>query len=326
MRFLIYGEDNFRSRRRLASVRSQFAAQRDPSGLNSVVLRAADAAWPRVSEALFASPFLAEKKLVILEHFLSAAKAELQTNLVEALTRLPETTNAVFFEEAGAAKLRRSPLFADLAKEKFSLEFPALDVGAAGQLIREECQAAGVGIEPRAAQDLIALVGVDSWSLCQEIAKLAAYVQARGAASIAPADVHELVSEAQADAFFVFLDACVSGRDRLALAALEKLFLSGMAEMQIVTLLEKHFRLLIAARDQLDRGLNDSGALASACGAHPFVAGKALVAARRFDLRTLADRHADLVEIERSLKTGGGKARALLDIFAVRLSSTCAAG
>jgi len=259
----------------------------------------------------------------VLENFLSAAKPEIQANLVEALAKLPETTNAVFFEEAGAGKLRRSPLFAELAKEKFSLEFPALDVAGAGRLVREECKTAGVGIEPRAAQDLVALVGADPWSLCQEIAKLAAYVLARGSASIKPADVAELVSEAQADAFFVFLDACVAGRERPALAALEKLFLAGMAEMQIVTLLERHFRLLIAARDQLDHGLNDSEALAADCGAHPFVAGKALAAARRFDLRSLADRHADLIAIERSLKTSGGKARALLDIFAVKLSSAC---
>ena len=324
MRFIIYGEDNFRSRRRLAAVRSQFAAQRDPAGLNSAVLRAVEANWPQVSEALFSSPFLAEKKLVVLENFLSAAKPELQTQLAEALEKLPETTNAVFFEEAGAGKFRRSPLFAALAKEKFSLEFPALDAAAAGRLVREEVQAAGVGMEIRAVQDLIGLVGVDSWSLCQEVAKLSAYALARGAKAVTPADVAELVSEAQADAFFVFLDACVAGRERLALAALEKLFLSGMAEMQIVTLLEKHFRLLIAARDQLDRGLNDSAALAADCGAHPFVAGKALAAARRFDLRSLADRHADLVDIERFLKTGGGKARALFDIFAVRLSASCA--
>src|SRR5512142_2878911 len=101
MFFLLYGEDTYRSKKRLAAMRERFSATRDATGLNASVLRAKDADVDAVCEALFSSPFLAEKKLVILDGFLRSPAAD-QERIKDALARKPESTNAIFFEDVGA--------------------------------------------------------------------------------------------------------------------------------------------------------------------------------------------------------------------------------
>lgn len=322
MLFLIYGEDNFRSRQQLAAARTKFRAAQDPSGLNVIGLRAADSDASRATEAIFSSPFLAEKKLVVLEGFCGRPVEE-QRQLVEALGRQPESTVVIAYEEAGAAELKSSPLFELFVKQKYTVECGALTPATAGKFLKAETAALGVTLEPRAATSLVALVGLDAWRLHQELEKLAAYAQAQGQQAITAARVDELVSGGQEEPIFAFLDACVEGRDRQAVVALEKLFGAGVAELQVVAMLQKQFRLLVAARDAWDRGERDAASLAKKLGTHPFPAQKAMVLARRFTPDFLRQRHGELIAIERDLKTGAGRPRVLLDVFATRLAAAC---
>src|SRR6188474_1509189 len=145
MYFLIHGEDGFRARKTLAAMREQFTAKRDATGLNTVVLRYPGADISDAAEAIFASPFLAEKKMVVLEGFLAASDAD-QKTLAEALARKPESTVAVFFENEGADAFKKAALYALLAGQKFSVECATL---AGPQLLRfviDECAAAGTAI------------------------------------------------------------------------------------------------------------------------------------------------------------------------------------
>ncbi|MDD5252259.1 MAG: DNA polymerase III subunit delta [Patescibacteria group bacterium] len=323
MRFLIYGEDDFRARRTLAAARAQFLKTRDPSGLNVATLRAASCDLAEAEQALFAAPFLAERRLTILDGFLSAWPKEQQEHLAEMAGRLPETTAAIFFEAAGAGELGRSPLFQGLAAEKFSVECPALNPATAQQFACDEAASAGMPMSPAAARTLVTAVGTDAWRLHGEAAKLAAYVAGCGRKEISEGDVRETVTPAQEEPIFAFLDHCAAGRGQAAAGALERLFESGMAESQAVAMLLKHFRLLACAADLREAGLGREE-LAGKLGVHPYAAGKALQLAGRFSPETLADRYRELVSIDRDLKTGGGSAKPRLVIFAARLGGTCA--
>jgi len=323
MYFLIYGEDNFRARKTLAAMRAKFSAVRDAGGMNMATFKAGEAGPDEVGAAVFASPFLADKKLVILEGFLSALPED-QQKLAEMMARKPASTSVIFFESAGAADLKKSPLFADLAGQKYSVECPELDARNVTAFIREECAAAGLGIEPRASQALLALVGFDSWRLHQELAKLCAYAAGSGKKAVSESMVADLVSGGQEESIFAFLDACTEGRQRQAVLALEGLFRSGVAELQIVSMLLRQFRLMISAHDFLSRGGRDAETLARKIGQHPFPVGKAMAVSRRFTFDFLRKRYRDLVAIDRSIKTGTAKPKVLLDIFAARLSAACA--
>jgi len=324
MYFLIYGEDDHRSRRTLAAARAKFFETRDRSGLNAAVLRAKDDGLDAAAEAIFASPFLAEKKLVVLEGYLRDLPPAEQEKLGGVIDRQPDSTVVIFYEDAGAAELRKSPLFDRLAKQKYSVECPALQAGEVARFIKAECAAAGMNIEPRAVQTLTALVGADAWRLHQETAKLCAYAAGLRQPAVTESMVGELVSGGQEEPVFAFLDACTEGRSGPALSALEKLFSAGVPELQITAMLLRHFRLMITARDYLERGGRDAETLARKLGQHPFPVGKALAAARRFSYEFLRECYGELVDIDRQAKTGLAKPRVLLDIFAARLTAACA--
>lgn len=313
MFFLVYGEDTFRSRRKLAALRERFSSTRDASGLNAVVLRAADAESDQVAGALFASPFLADRKLVILEGFLSAAKDD-QERMKELLGRKPESTVAIFYEDEGAEALAKSPLLPLLAGQKFTEEFVALTPMAAERFVAEECATASVGIRPAASRVLVTSVGADAWLLHQEVAKLSAFAAATGAKEITEAMVRDMVPTAREESIFPFLDACTDGRCADAAKMLEDLLEAGVAELQVVSMLTKHYRTLVAVHDLVARGERDKNAVARRLGIHPFPAGKAMNAVRNASAGALKKQYETLVEIERGFKTGT-KTRAPLGVF-----------
>lgn len=320
MRFLIYGEDTYRSRKKLAAIRERFSVTRDASGLNVATFRAGDASADQAAEAIFASPFLAEKKMVVLEGYLRAGAAE-QAKIGDALARKPESTVAVLFEAVGTEALAKSQLFAALKDEKFSEEFPALAPGAAERFVVEEVAAAGAKIDPKAARTLVALVGTDSCQLHEEVAKLSAFALGSKAAAITEEIVLSLVADGREAEIFAFLDACTEGRSRESARLLEKLLASGTTEIQLIAMLLKQYRAALAAQDLQTRGRADAQLLAKALGMHPFPAGKALAFAKRHDRAALERAYEQLVEMERAAKSGGPKPKVSLALFAAQVAA-----
>ena len=253
MFFLIYGEDRFRSREALSASQAKFRKDRDASGLNTVRLTANDG-LNRAEEELFASPFLAEKKLLILEDFCGLPKKD-QERLAETIGRKPETTVVIFFEEGGADKLAKSPLFGMLARQKYSREYPALSPLEASRFAVAAASENGVRFEAAALRRLMEAVGTDSWRIRQETAKLAAQALSQKRETIEAKDVEETVSGSREESVFAYIDACTDGHGQRAMAALEALLTAGEAEVQIVSLLQRHFRLMAMARDLMSRGL-----------------------------------------------------------------------
>lgn len=301
-------------------MRERFSATRDASGLNTAVLRVKEANTDRVAEALFSSPFLAERKMVVLEGFLSASVADQET-LVGMLGRKPESTVVVFYEAAGSADFAKSPLLPLLKEQKFTEEFAALSGVALERHVIEECAARGVTLAPRAARQLVAAVGADAWQLHEDVEKLCAYAKATGAPAVDEAMLSLLVTGAPEESIFALVDACTEGRGGVAAVMLERLLDSEASELQVVTMLGKHYRTLIAVADLVERGERDKDAVARRLGIHPFPASKAIAAVRRLSPVTLRARYAELLDIERGVKTGAAKPIALLGLFLARASA-----
>lgn len=311
---------------------------RDQSGMNVLVFRP-DQATAAV-EALRTAPFLADRKLIVLDGFLEAASA-VQQDMIGALAAKPESTVAVFFEDGSAEELAKSPLFDRLKEEKFTEEFLPLTGAAAEQFAAAEAAAFNATFGPQATRLLVELIGGDSWQIHLETSKLAAYAggvaagvggtssasqsvqnaDASAPALITEAMVRELVNDGREEPVFAFLDACTDGRSGEAMRLLERLFQGGTSQAQVVAMLTKHFRGALAARDLLERGHADPSLLARTIGLHPYVAGKAVAFARCHRLVVLQTRYERLVQMERALKSGGPETRVTLALFA----SECAA-
>jgi DNA polymerase III delta subunit len=314
MYFLLYGDDAFRSRKRLAAMRGRFSATRDATGLNVSSFRAKGADMDEVLSSFYASPFLAERKMLVLDGFLRAP-ADGQDRLKDALGKKPESTVVIFYEDAGAEDLAKSPLFSILKSQKFTEECAKLAGAALERFVTEECAAAGVTAVPKIIRALIAVVGDDTWQLHEEIQKVCAYAQATGSAAVTEEMLATLTPGAREESFFALIDACVEGRCGDAAVMLERMLDAGTSELQVVSMLEKQYRTMIAVADFMERGERDKNVIAKRLGIHPFPAGKAMVAVRRHSPADLRVRYDELLEIERQMKTSAAKPNALLGLW-----------
>jgi DNA polymerase-3 subunit delta len=320
MFFLLYGEDIYRSRRKLRLVREQFATKRDATGLNTAVFREGVGDLGAVLEGLYASPFLAEKKLIVLDGFLRAATAE-QQRLAEALGRKPASTIVVFYEDCGAKELEKSVLYPLLLQQQFTEDF-ALPVGRdLAKHIQDECRSYDCMIEPKAVEYLVAAVGGDTWQLHEEIHKVCAFSRGRGQPVVTAETVKNFVPARHDDSIFALVDACSGRNAGAAVLLIERLVAEGVAELQIVSMLLKQFKNLIACRELVDRGETDKFQVAKALGIHHFPAGKAILMCRKWRPEALRDSYQRILEIDRRLKTGYAKPKLLLQLFAASSQS-----
>lgn len=318
MYFLLYGEDTYRSTKRLAHHRERFLGTRDPSGLNAVAFEAKRDGLDPLREAMLTVPFLADRKFVVARGYLGASKDD-QEQLVEALPHLPDTTNLIFIEDEAGETLAKSPLFAVLRGAEHTQEFRPVSPAEVGRFFVGELNALGVGLTRDGEQAVVSLLAPDSWQIIQEAEKLAAWCQARGLAEADAKAVREVVTGSKEEPAFAFLDACVAGQPRQAAALMTALFEGGQSEHQILSAVTRQIRTLVAVRDFLDRGLRDEGAIAAALHAHPYPIGKAIRACAKLDAPLLERLYDAALDVEKDLKTSQTDRNAV-ELLAIQLA------
>ena len=340
MKFLLSGDDTYRSTRRLAHLRERFCglpADQSPAALakadtsegaclNVIEIEAGRDGVEPLLEAMLTVPFLAEKKLVVARGFLRAESAD-QEEIAVALPRLADTTSVIFFENAPAKEIAAAPLYPLLRDEKHTQDFPAVAAGEAGRFFAGEMESRGVSLTPAAVHLAAELIAPDSWQIIQEAEKLAAWCLARGLDVADEKAVAEVVTSNKEEPAFAFLDACLSGQPRRAIARLASLFAAGENEHQVLAGITRQIRTLVAVRDFLDRGVSDKQTIARELKLHPFPVEKAMraclpagQAGSSLDAALLRRLFEAALDVERQLKTGEND-RAAVELLAVRLAA-----
>ncbi len=316
MIIFLYGADGYRSRRKLNEIVANFREREDKAGFNTAVFEAAKADIGDIQQGLFSPAFLGNKRLVIINGLLSL-KPDAQKPFEDLIKQLPVSTTAVFYETSDAKALEKSPLFPLLATGKFHWEFNPMNHGQMAGWIMAEAGERGVLIEPAAVEALAEAVGSDSARASNEVAKLAAFAGARK--NIRAQDVADLVTGETQEDMFGFLDAVANKQAKNAAAMLERQIDAGIEPMQMLAMLARTVRILIQAKDLLDRGLPQNEAIKE-LGIHPFAGRKALSQARNFPMETLLAFHASLLDADRRVKTGQTPTpRLVLDLLVAKM-------
>jgi DNA polymerase III subunit delta len=315
MIIFLHGADTHRSRRKLDEITANFREREDKAGFNTAVFEGAKSDIGDIQQALFVPAFLGNKRMVVIVGLL-AMKRDSQKPFEELIGKLPASPTAVFYETAEAKVLEKSPLFPLLSESKFHWEFGAMNVSQMTGWILAEAQEKKADIEPAAADALAEAVNGDSGRAGNELAKLIAY--AGGKRKIKEEDVAALVTGNTQEDMFGFLDAVANKMPEKAAAMLERQIDAGIEPMQMLAMLARTVRLLIQARDMLDRGLPQNEAVKE-LGIHPFAARKTLAQARNFSMDVLKSLHASLLESDRKVKTGQAPSpRLVLDLLVAR--------
>lgn len=315
----IYGADTFRSRGYLRQSVEQFKKQRDPKGYNVLFLDGKKTPKEKIFAELRAAPFLAEKRLVVVENLLATSDKELLGEFVEKIPKIPESTVAIVWQGEAVGKTKEAKaLQAVLAKEKYAREFPLLEGVRLVEWIAKEAEERGGKMEKEAAQGLANNYGgAGVWQLNSVIDQLVAF---KNGQPITSADLKEFVEEKVDDNIFNLVDAVVGGNHRLALKLIAEQRARGEEDGHLFGLFLWQFRILIEMADLLEREGNvTSDELAKILKIHPFVARKNLAIARRYSLVKLEAIYGQMLEMDLKTKTSGADQGLLLDLFVAKV-------
>jgi DNA polymerase-3 subunit delta len=259
-----------------------------------------------------AYPFLADKRLVIVDGLLSRLKTDDLKALAEELAHLPEFARVVFNEPE---TLKKNNPVLKLAQEHdsgFEKAFTA-PANTTQWIVRHAREHHGVDIKPNAAAALASVIDKDLLAADSELAKLAAYVNyERPIEELDVAALTPYVAEAN---IFEMVDAIGRQDGKTALTIAELLLAEGSEPLSLFGMINRQFRLLILAREHLDSG-GTFDTTGKAIGVHDFVGKKVAGQARTFPSQQMIEAiYKKLVEYDYQVKTGQMSDKMALEIF-----------
>lgn len=314
----LYGPDTYRSRQYLKKTIKDFQTKRDPSGMNCVTFDALKTEPGQILEALVASPFLADKRLVAVENLGQKRDREFWDTLLElaANNRKPDSTVAIFWDEDVPKGKLGHGFFDFLKKQSYSQLFETLSADKLTAWVQEQLVENGVTIDPRALRYLVDHpLAQEMWQFVAELNKLIAYAGQKADKTIGSKEVELLWPAAIDENVFHFLDALLQRNTKQAIKLLHDQWQSEDGDPgKLFGTLIWQFKSLILIKDYLT--LNPgatSDETAQYLGLHPFSVKKSLAVLRGFTMERLKAIYRQLLEIDIKTKTGQGELPVLLD-------------
>ena len=327
MIYLLFGEDDFSLNQELKRIKEGISSK-DLRDANTTVLQGSQTSLEELSAACDTVPFLAEKRLVIVEGLLASVEPRRDrsgrsrptdnslakwSRLVDYLKQMAPTTDLVFLEGAVQGNNRLLSKLKQVATVK---SFSRLSGQQLRQWIERAVSQKGGAIDQRATQNLADLVGGNLWILDGEVEKLCLYA---GGRAITEEDVRSMVAPAREASIFAAVDAVIEGRPAVATESLNRLLLSGATVPYVLTMLARQVRLLILSKE-LRRLRVPQKELATRLGlSAEFVLRKTMEQERRFSFEQLKDIHARLLETDMNIKRGVLEDSIALDLLVVHL-------
>lgn len=319
--YIFHGPDEFSRSEQLAKFKAQLG---DPTvaAMNTNVFDGAKVTLGDLKTTAGAFPFMAERRLVIVEGLLeTAAGKALVEPLLDYLPTLPDWARLILVEDK---RLKDTHPLVKLANEHPSGRAVPFDVprDSTGWIIKRVAHYEA-DIEPGAAHMLAEMVGHDLRLADSEIAKLATYTN--GQRAISKDDVLLLTPYTAEIEIWDLVDALGENDGARATETLHRLLrdiVGAKDEMGsllgLFGMIVRQFRLLIMAKDHLQG--STPGEMAGALGVHPFVAKKLTQQARNFSLPQLEAIYHHLLDTDLAIKTGQMEPRLALEVLVSTLT------
>ncbi len=240
----IYGEDTFRSRQYLREQVQKFKQTRDPQGLNTSFFDGKKDDIGNIFGEIVSAPFLAEKRMVVVENVLSRSDSsvfkELAGFIVEEKT--PESTVAIFFQEDAIGKTKDAKeVLALFLQQKYVQKFEVLTGMQMKSWVESEV-GRQQGVLADGASWLIANNSSgDMWYVSTLIKQLIAY---KKGLAITIADVELFLVQRTTEDVFQIVETILRGDGKKSLSILEAQRDQGFDDHELVGLLIWNLRIL----------------------------------------------------------------------------------
>ena len=329
MLYVLMGGDDYSIRQKLEEIKSKVG---DQTALisNTTVLDGRQVTPEQLRHACGTVPFLAEKRLVIveglLERFESRSRASRkkttrlsgQANdckaLADCIRQVPEFTMLVLVD----GEIRNNnPMLAEVGSVNAEVRaFSLLKNVNLRQWIQQRINSLGGSISSQAVDLLARFVGSNLWAMANEIEKLYLFAWGR---RIEEEDVRGVVSYAQEANVFAMVDAILEFKPADAEKLLENLLQQGAHPAGLLVMITRQARILIQVKELAKQGLTRADIQNKLGLAKDFVVRKAEEQASKYSLARLIEVYHRLLEADLSIKTGRYNGELALNILIAEL-------
>lgn len=330
----IYGENIYLINKELAKIEQDFLKS-DPSAINMEKLEGEDVTLAKFSQAISATPFLADKRLIIIRNLqLENKDSELKQKIVDHLHRIFVQNNAdkttinkksgakdfveIIFVETGSPD-KRTKLFKILFKEAMCREFNNLGGTTLTNWIKKEFEFRNIVISQPQLQTLAFECGGDMYKTLTEIEKISLYIKSQKRKIVEDQDISKLVKVGFNPDIFQFIEAIVKKDPKKALLLWFEFMQNGESEHRILSMISYQFRTMIIVKEALELGQRGQD-IAKKAGLHPFVVQKTLSLIKNYSLKRLILMFDQLRRTESAIKTDGVPPEIATDILITSFS------
>lgn len=305
MLILIQGEDTYSSRQYLQKLIDAFHSKHRESGGMVEVFDAEAQDWGQLAGHMTGGGLFSSKKLVVAKNVFE--NKEVRDSLSDFLAdhELSGDTTLVVYHAGTSDK--RLKLAVRLAKEQYSKEFKQPSERDMPAIIQKHAKELGAEMDVTAANALAAAVGPNMWRARNETAKLAATRER----PITRETVSRLVHAGSEEDIWKFVDALSSGDKKTALGLVDAQLEASEAPQQLLGMIIRQVRLLIA----LHGAEGADASLAGELKLNPFVVKKTRQQSKRFTASRLIATYHALSRLDRALKEGRGEPRVLFTVL-----------
>jgi len=324
--YILYGEDEFAISSFLTGLQAKMG-DATTAEMNTTRLDGRSLSIDALTNAVYAMPFLAPRRLVILTNPLAKLSSSiLREKFVALLERVPSSTALVLVENRQLTddrdrrknKLHWLEEWAQKAGERAVVRtYPLLRGEAVPRWIQERAKTLGGQFSPEAAEWLADQAGNEPRLLDQEIRKILTYVDFKR--PVEPDDVEHLTPFSRQGDIFAMVDALANHRAREAQGMLHHL-LEEQDALSIFGMVVRQFRLLVQTREVVDKGGREMDVVRE-LKISPFVAGKLVPQSRHFTQKQLEGIYRVLLEMDEAVKTSQIEADLALDMLFMSLTA-----
>lgn len=241
-------------------------------------------------------PFFAERRVLVLENTGLFKKAV--DGMEEHFEKFPDTTVVIMVEEEVD---KRNRLYKWFGKHGYVAELSMPDEKMLVSWIKKLCTQEGKSMEESAIFYLIEHMGTEMFLLKNELEKLFSYCIDRNHITIT--EINEVCLDEAEDKMFDMLDAIGNRNQKKALHLYRDLLELRKPAMQILTLLNRHYNILMQISGLKDSG-TDSKTMASVCGIPPFTVKKYMNQASAYTYNQLKEMLERCQITDQEIKTG----------------------
>lgn len=295
--YLLHGEETFMIDEMVGLMREKIMGADGLSDFNLNTFYASDCDVENIIDAVSTLPMMAPRRLVFIKQAEDLSAAE-QEKLMSLIERPVDTTTAVFV----ATKIdMRKKFFKTFDQNGVIVKFQKPFENQLMPWIHHIAKKHGKTLTAPAAEFVKECVGAHLTDINNELAKAAQFVPTTQT-ELDVSDLKNIISRTRVDSVFQLVNCLGQGDAANSFVHLANLLDHGENEIAVLTMVTRHYRILLLCVEGLKEGLSPAQ-IASRVGVHGFFIKDYIQQAKGQNIKNLQKTYSVLLDTDRALKS-----------------------